>query len=228
MINFHPTHAQLVSFVEGNCAPATALMISAHSDMCPKCSKQINLLQSSIGEQVLLSDDVDLNVNFGSMLANITSLPKAERATASIKASPKIELDGREFTLPRALGRYAQKTSGWSHLLGNIWQASVDIGPVGKADFIYMKKGGKVPEHTHRGNEFTLVIDGEFSDGIADYDTGDFILMNESNTHAPYAEVNDGCLVFSIVDAPLHFTSGIARLLNPFSHLFFKYFPHPR
>jgi putative transcriptional regulator len=29
-------------------------------------------------------------------------------------------------------------------------------------------------------------------------------------------------LVFTIVDQPLHFTAGIARLLNPFSHLFFK------
>lgn len=222
MINFHPTQEQLVDFVEGNCSPSLALVVSAHSDMCSKCKKHIDLLQASIGEDTLEGSEIDVKPNFGSMLADITSLPQAERIAIRNKGLPKIELDGRQFTLPRALGRYVEKTGSWSHLLGNLWQAPVDLGEVGKANFIYMKKGGRVPEHTHRGNELTLVIDGEFSDGLAEYDTGDFIRMNENNTHAPHSEASEGCLVFSIVDAPLHFTSGIARLLNPFSHLFFK------
>jgi putative transcriptional regulator len=67
-----------------------------------------------------------------------------------------------------------------------------------------------------------LVIDGEFSDGIGNYDSGDFMLMNDNHKHTPHSESDEGCLVFSVVDQPLHFTSGIARLLNPFSHLFFK------
>ncbi len=226
MINFHPTQEQLVDFVEGNCSAALALVVSAHIDMCPKCQKQTSILQASIGNQALsidsVTDGADLNVNFGSMIAEITSLPAAEQISVSKREAPTIELDGRKFTLPRALGRYVENTGSWSHLLGNLWQAPVDMGEIGKANFIYMQKGGRVPEHTHRGNEMTLVIDGEFSDGVSDYDTGDFILMNENHVHAPHSEVNEGCLVFSIVDAPLHFTSGIARLLNPFSHLFFK------
>ncbi|MEC7469201.1 MAG: anti-sigma factor, partial [Pseudomonadota bacterium] len=39
---------------------------------------------------------------------------------------------------------------------------------------------------------------------------------------APRSDAPEGCLVFSVVDQPLHFTSGLARLLNPFSHLFFR------
>ena len=93
------------------------------------------------------------------------------------------------------------------------------------------EKGGKktlnrekniVNEHTHRGTEYTLVIDGEFSDGLEKYDTGDFIYMDGDKTHSPKSDASEGCLVFSIVDQPLHFTSGFARLLNPFSHLFFR------
>ncbi|MFT6898372.1 MAG: putative transcriptional regulator, partial [Paraglaciecola sp.] len=110
----------------------------------------------------------------------------------------------------------------WSRLAGKLWHAPVDIGGMGQASFIYMEKGGRVPEHTHRGNEFTLVIDGTFSDGLADYGVGDFTRMDSHNKHVPYSDADDGCLVFTILDKPLHFTSGIARLLNPFSHLFFK------
>ncbi|WJG08406.1 ChrR family anti-sigma-E factor [Aliiglaciecola sp. LCG003] len=225
MINFHPNQLQLIDFVEGNSAPAMALMISAHKDMCPKCRGRIELLESSIGEGIF---EVEAErIDFGTMLSDITKLPAAEQITfdQASRGQPlveSIELDGRQFKLPRTLRRFIAKTGNFSHLLGNLWQAPVDLGPIGKANFIYMQKGGRVPEHTHRGTELTLVINGEFSDGMSDYDTGDFILMGGENTHAPYSEASEGCLVFSIVDAPLHFTSGIARLLNPFSHLFFN------
>ncbi|MDO6693945.1 ChrR family anti-sigma-E factor [Aliiglaciecola sp. 3_MG-2023] len=223
MINFHPSQQQLREFAQGLSAPALSLVISAHADMCPICRKQLAQMER---ESAKALDDARLVgqseqvVDFASMLADITCLPAAE-VPSSNSISRQIELDGRKFTVPRALKRYVEKTGNWSHLLGNLWQAPVDLGPVGKANFIFMQKEGRVPEHTHRGTELTLVIDGEFSDGISHYDTGDFILMDSNNTHAPYSEASEGCLVFTIVDAPLHFTSGIARLLNPFSHLFF-------
>lgn len=223
MINFHPTQQQLSDFAQGLSAPALSLVISAHADMCPQCKRQISQLESA-SAKILVEQPFDRMAeqptDFASMLAEITCLPAAE-GPSNISQSHQIELDGRKFTVPRALKRYVEKTGNWSHLLGNLWQAPVDLGPIGKANFIFMQKQGRVPEHTHRGTELTLVIDGEFSDGISHYDTGDFILMNSENTHAPYSEASEGCLVFTIVDAPLHFTSGIARLLNPFSHLFF-------
>lgn len=219
MIKLHPNTAQLKLFAQGNCNASAALMISAHVDMCPACSNQVNQLQNELCKQSFQepSNDVDMS----SMIADITQLPAAERPVKAVE-SKSLVLDGRSFTLPRALQRYADKTGSWSHLVGKLWQAPVDLGDIGKAHFIYMGQGGKVPEHTHRGNELTLVIDGEFSDGLAHYDTGDFIEMDGSRTHTPHSDADEGCLVFSIVDAPLHFTSGLARLLNPFSHLFFK------
>lgn len=218
MINLHPTHQQLKAFVDGDCDPAMSLVISAHVDMCSHCQAAVKRLQEDASTEAL--SGTSFSPEFESMLADIMTLPGAEAVT--VTEQPKqIELDGKQFTIPRALRRYVDHTGSWSKLLGSIWQAPVDLGPIGKANFIYMEKGGRVPEHTHRGNEMTLVLDGEFSDGHSHYDTGDFILMDQRNTHTPFSEADEGCLVFSIVDKPLHFTSGVARLLNPFSHLFF-------
>ena len=219
MISLHPTQQQLHDFVDGNSVPAMALVVSAHVDMCPECQMHVAAMQESASEEAFKAEAS--SPEFSSMLANITQLPEAERIITQPKPA-HIELEGRTFNLPRPLRRYVSKTGNWSHLLGKVWQAPIDLGPIGKANFIYMEKGGRVPEHTHRGNELTLVVDGEFSDGIANYDSGDFITMNSENTHTPFSEADEGCLVFTIVDQPLHFTSGIARLLNPFSHLFFK------
>ncbi len=231
MINFHPSSEQLRAFATGDLAPALSIMVSAHCDMCPRCMDMVNnmteeLAQESL-EEVAVPNAELLPSAMQSMLADITKLPSSLSADDLINIAQKkdhtnIELDGRKFQLPRTLHRYVNKTGNWSSLVGKLWQAPVDMGTQGVANFIFMGHGGSVPEHTHRGTEYTLVINGEFSDGLNQYDSGDFILMDSSHTHTPQATSHDGCLVFSMVDEPLHFTSGLARLLNPFSHLFFR------
>ncbi|NVK54582.1 MAG: cupin domain-containing protein [Alteromonadaceae bacterium] len=231
MIKFHPKPELLEQFVSGTLSPAESLMVSAHCDMCQYCQGQVEAQTEEFAAHELeleaISEQYD--PQFDVMLANITQQPVAETvysggrmAQSNGQAVATIELDGRKFELPKTLHRLVQKRGNWSSLVGKLWQAPVELGYEGVANFIYMGKGGSVPEHTHRGSEMTLVIDGEFSDGVNDYDTGDFIYLNGEHTHAPHSNSNEGCLVFSIVDQPLHFTSGIARLLNPFSHLFFR------
>lgn len=247
MIKFHPSAQQLRDFVEGTLSPAISLMVSAHCDMCEKCQRFVEVETEKLAAQMVsnanvsASDKVDMSLQFGDMLSQITRLPSSKQENTStdmplaysescdtrtkaksLTGASSIELDGRVFTLPRTLHRYIDKTGNWSSLVGKLWQAPVDLGNQGVANFIFMGSGGSVPEHTHRGTEYTLVIDGEFSDGLSRYDTGDFIFMDGEKTHTPKAEGKEGCLVFSIVDQPLHFTSGLARLLNPFSHLFFR------
>jgi len=247
MIRFHPSAQQLKDFVEGTLSPAISLMVSAHCDVCRKCQRFVEIETESLAAQMVsnanpsASDSAGMSLQFGDMLSQITQLPSSKqnnalmeqptayrepvkkRAALQAQASANtIELDGRVFTLPRTLHRYIDKTGNWSSLVGKLWQAPVDLGNQGVANFIFMGRGGSVPEHTHRGTEYTLVIDGEFSDGLSRYDTGDFIFMDGDKTHTPKSEGKEGCLVFSIVDQPLHFTSGLARLLNPFSHLFFR------
>ncbi|WP_333971818.1 ChrR family anti-sigma-E factor [Alteromonas mediterranea] len=246
MIRFHPSARQLTDFVEGTLSPAISLMVSAHCDMCDKCQRFVEVETERLAKDLVsvvgVGDKLEVSFKLDEMLSQITLLPtapqieskaiKANNAVVSPrnqeanisqrKATNAIELDGRVFTLPRTLHRYIDKTGNWSSLVGKLWQAPVDLGNQGVANFIFMGRGGSVPEHTHRGTEYTLVIDGEFSDGLNRYDTGDFIFMDGEKTHTPKSEDKDGCLVFSIVDQPLHFTSGLARLLNPFSHMFFR------
>lgn len=236
MIKHHPEQTRLTQFVQGNISPAEALIVSAHCDLCVRCSQYVRHETALLASEVFDTPQPDDSLeSYGAMLASITQLPAAETSGAENVAHPDssdivstrklvktIELDGHQFDLPPTLQRIAAKTGNWSGLVGRLWQAPVELNYPGVANFIYMGRGGSVPEHTHRGVEYTLVLDGEFDDGIHHYCTGDFVVMNEDNTHTPHSEHRDGCLVFTLLDEPLHFTSGIARLLNPFSHLFFR------
>lgn len=233
MTKFHPAPEQLSEFAQGALASVESLMISAHCDMCARC-QQVVAQQTVLQAEHALMDTQDDQATKGhsfqddskldSMLESITQLPRAAPSKTSRSGSRKIiELDGRVFTIPRTLRKYVPFMGNWSSLVGKLWQAPVDVGVSGVANFIYIGQGGSIPEHTHRGTEYTLVINGEFSDGLNHYRKGDFIKMNESDIHAPYSDDISGCLIFSILNQPLHFTAGIARLLNPFSHLFFRY-----
>jgi putative transcriptional regulator len=220
MINFHPTDEQIQRFAQGILPAAEALIVSAHCDMCLECNAKLLIESERQASEALVEFEFDPSLDV--MMAEILQQPVPQIDSVSLPLKSSIELDGRSFAVPRALRRYIRKTGNWSSLVGKLWQAPVDLGDIGMAHFIYMEKGGRVPEHTHKGTEHTLVINGEFSDGIAEYDSGDFISLNDGHIHAPLSDASEGCLVFSIVDKPLHFTSGLARLLNPFSHLFFK------
>lgn len=222
MIKYHPSQRQLEEYVAGTCSPAWSLVIAAHVDMCPYCQEEVANLNAQLSNEQLVNETYEeLDLTMTNMMNDIMDLDVSDKLAN--EDEPKwLELDGRRFELPRALGRFVERTDSWSKLVGKLWQAPVDLGEIGKGHFIYMEKGGGVPEHTHRGNELTLVLNGEFEDGQRCFDSGDFILMKDTDTHTPVSTSDDGCLVFSFVEQPLHFTSGLARLLNPFSHLFFK------
>ena len=83
----------------------------------------------------------------------------------------------------------------------------------------HIKAGGKIPEHTHRGTEMTLVLEGGFSDADGRYDRGDFIFRQATDVHAPTALQTEYCICLSVVDAPLKFTNWKYRWMNPFLQL---------
>lgn len=224
MIKSHPNTQQLQQYVAGDLNPAQALIISAHCDMCKHCQQRVEQINASYAQEAFSGAETGIeDPQLKQMMEQILALPAAEKVDNTTDDDlVEIELDGKFFPLPRALKRFAGHTDSWSRLLGKLWQTHVDLGDGLKGHFIYMEKGGNVPEHTHKGQEMTLVLDGEFEDERGLYKTGDFITTDGNVTHTPQSNVNEGCLVFSIVEEPLHFTSGLARLLNPFSHLFFK------
>ncbi|WP_371195754.1 ChrR family anti-sigma-E factor [Glaciecola sp. SC05] len=227
MVRFHPTNQTLVGFADGIIAPNESILVSAHCDLCEQCRSKVLTMTEITAELIFEQDKGSKTANIidnelANMFDAIVSRPSVIPQASVCTTGKSLFIDGKSFKIPPSLQRFSESVGDWSHLVGKLWQAPVSIGGKNLANFIYMERGGSVPEHTHIGNERTLVLNGSFSDGVNEYDTGDYIALNESHTHTPIAALDEGCLVFSIIDEPLHFTSGWARLINPLSHLYFK------
>ncbi|MEM0912913.1 MAG: cupin domain-containing protein, partial [Pseudomonadota bacterium] len=183
MIRHHPLPSMLQEYVAGTLDPATSLMVSAHCDMCPTCDKYARSLAERGGNKLEAEDaDEGLDREFATMMddivANDIEVPHSVRRRVKQEPKSMMEFDGKSFSVPRALRKFVEKDLTWSRYLGRMSHANVSIGGGNLAQFIFMEAGAGVPEHTHKGNEITLVLDGEFCDGLSVYKNGDLTFMN--------------------------------------------------
>ena len=85
-----------------------------------------------------------------------------------------------------------------------------------KTKLFRLQAGRAVPQHTHDGNELTVVLRGAYSDGVGHYYEGDLAVADGSIDHRPKADPGEDCLCLAVTDARLRLTGTFTRLLNPF------------
>lgn len=221
MIKSHPTPELLREFVAGDLPPALALAVSAHIDMCRLCQRQVKAIEQELAEQSLeqAPQFAEMDHALEAMLAGILEQqPQVEKA--SPRYPQHIVWQGKKFRLPRALQKQGAESGRWSQM-GSLWRSRLIQDDSWRTSFLYIEQGGQIPEHSHKGREATLVLSGSFKDDDEIYHEGDFILRDARHTHMPGADQEQACLCFAAVEAPLHFTSGAARLLNPLGRLLY-------
>lgn len=228
MIKYHPTDEMLMAHAVGELSASMAIAVSAHCEMCEQCAKKVAFFTEQAAHQAFDDDDaftdedtlevadrtqtdsIDTNALFSSMLANIISDETVPKTLVTPSPKTEVSVCGETYALPRALRRYHQL--GWSSI-GTISRARLPLNEGDtRASLLHIGMNGSVPSHTHKGTELTLLLGGHFEDEHDSYVPGDFILLDANNHHTP--QTHDGCLCYTVSDAPLHFTKGVSQLLN--------------
>jgi putative transcriptional regulator len=220
MIKHHPNKELLVNFVAGDVPAGIAAAIAIHNQMCPKCQKivaEITELQAEEAlESVALEEGNDeLTFDFDSMIDSITEFSDIELPPSSKEIN--IEVKGQKYTLPKALTNLPM--GSWNGV-GSLARArfALDEGEI-HSSLLQIEAGGSVPAHTHKGFEITVLLDGSFEDEMGRYTKGDFLMLDSNHNHTPFTE--NGCLCYTVSNAPLHFTQGFNKLLNPIGSLIY-------
>ena len=228
MIKYHPTDEMLMAHAVGELTASMAIAVSAHCEMCDQCAKKVALFTEKAAQQAfdaaslndnnteasitdsLNEESVDMDAMFGNMLADIMSDETVPKTLVTPSPQAEISVCGETYALPRALRRYHQL--GWSSI-GTISRARLPLNEGDtRASLLHIGMNGSVPSHTHKGTELTLLLGGHFEDEHDTYVPGDFIVLDGNNHHTP--QTHDGCLCYTVSDAPLHFTKGVSQLLN--------------
>jgi putative transcriptional regulator len=83
-----------------------------------------------------------------------------------------------------------------------------------KASLIRLQQGAAIPQHGHRGTEYTVVLDGSFSDEDGIYHQGDFLMRKAGDKHSPTATTDKDCWCLTALEAPLKFSNPLYELFN--------------
>ena len=220
MANYHPSDELLMSFSAGQMPDALGIIVACHLEKCSHCRQRAFFYERLGGEILMSADDAVVS---SALLDNIlvkldTPEPIAaneSQTVISTATDTKIIKD-----LPRPLHRFVTKAFSelpWSGMTSSLKEFELPFSGNGyTAKFYKISAGKELPVHTHRGHEYTLVLDGSFSDTAGDYHKGDFILADTQTIHQPKAANDGDCICFAVTDAPLKMTGFFGRFLNPF------------
>lgn len=212
MISHHLDDEMLVRYSAGTLAEGWSLGVATHLSLCPVCRGRL-AAYDSIGGYLLECEESDADLDNG-WQAMKRRLEPGQRDNV-------IALQPREKTpaiFPNPLAGYIQKAGGlkWRGLGVGAKQMVIPTSDSTTVVRLLKVPAGKpVPEHSHGGSEFTLVLDGSFSDEISTFRRGDVEYADESVQHTPRAHLDTDCICLAVTDAPLRFKSRLMRLLQP-------------
>lgn len=226
MIKFHPEEAWLKLHAQGELSLSVALGISAHCELCEQCRDKVNGFTEHFAE-VALNNSTSLSVSaavdtileepdWSHMLETITSKEQVHSNLAQ-NAQVQFEVKNQHFYLPKVFRQFSHKS--WQGIGKVSRMRLVNDDDPERASLLHIEAMGEIPEHTHKGHEITLILSGDFEDEFNQYVVGDYLVLDSNHRHSP--KTRQGCLCFTVVDAPLHFTKGMSKLLNPIGELIY-------
>ncbi|WP_104041042.1 ChrR family anti-sigma-E factor [Vibrio hyugaensis] len=214
-MNKHPDNNLLEAYASGSIDAVSGLVVATHLETCSKCRAYVNQLEAAQADVVIESSVMEYDVEFDSMFNDIiTAEPKSD--SIIIKDVARVAVAGKDFKLPKTLSRFSDLVGEWKSYGGKVYSAQIDLGEDARVNLMYISEDVRIPQHTHKGQESTLVLHGGFSDEDGHYEVGDVLVRDASVKHSPFTKVGEDCLCLTVLTEPMIFTQGVARIFNLF------------
>jgi len=211
MLIYHPETEHLIEYVNGSLHPSISLCVSVHLDFCEQCRSHINKLEAIGGALLDKLDDAYVDEN---LLTNIfQQIDFQDTTRAGVVRASMLETDILPSSVKK-LFNYDESQLNWRHHGGKVRSAELLNDKGIKASLIRLQQGANIPQHGHRGTEYTVVLDGSFSDEDGIYHKGDFLIRKPGDKHAPTATTDKDCWCLTALEAPLKFSNPLLEFVN--------------
>jgi putative transcriptional regulator len=205
-ISHHIPEPVLAAYAAGSLGYAFELVVASHVSMCDECRARLGAHEALGG--AVLENGAGQTLSSGLKASVLGRLDEAPAAPARFHRSGI-------FPAPivEALGGQAPR---WRSLGLGVKQCILHEGDAGSVRLLSIPPEQAVPEHSHRGLELTLVLQGSFHDETGEFSVGDVEVADHEVDHIPTAGKGPPCICLAATDAPLRFTSLIPQLTQRF------------
>lgn len=213
MITHHLSDEFLVEYANGSLPAPEALVVGSHLAICTECRDRVETFENV---SAVLMEDGDVEAVSPEALDAVLAMIESP---ADEDPAPLIEFDRATLeVIPPPLRSYLDgslPTLDWKRTGRGIEEVSLAKQGDVRISLLRIRAGQKVPSHTHRGDEFTLVLSGGYTDGDSHFGKGDVSLADSAKDHAPVADADGPCLCLTVRNGAAKLTGPIGRFLNP-------------
>lgn len=220
MIRHHLSDALIHGHAAGTLPEAFGLIVATHVSLCDTCRARV-LAAEAVGGAVLEGTEAEMAPGaLEACLARLGAQDGQAPSGAPVRARPAVRRpEGAPLgALPAPLADYIGGNLSavrWTSLGMGVRQAILPTSKRASARLLYIPAGQAVPDHGHRGQELTLVLQGAFRDETDRFGPGDVEIAGEELNHKPVAEAGMDCICLAATDAPLRFKDWLPRMLQP-------------
>jgi len=213
----HHVHAEiLMSYAAGTSSMPVSLIVASHVTICGKCRKDVQLFEDIGGKVLEESSSIKTKPETLDIM-----LSQLDDIDIEVETSSDIKVNSIFKNIPVVLHKMLPKgntlTEKWKKGIGGIKYFDIDLGESNKnahARMFSIPPGKTLPNHGHEAQEFTLVLEGGFSDKSGDYNAGDIAIEDELNVHSPVADSTEGCVCLTVYEGNLKFKGVLGLILN--------------
>lgn len=201
----------LLAYATGTLPEAFNLIIASHVSLCDDCRAAVESYDAVGGAVMDQSDCVEMSEY--SLAHTLARIETPSRAPATAK---------RQGTFPAPLQDYVGgdlDAVRWKSIGMGIKQAILPTSKEASARLLRIAAGGTMPDHSHRGTEMTLVLQGAFTDEDGRFGRGDIEVADGDVSHTPVADDDIDCICLTVTDAPLEFKGLIPRIAQKFARI---------
>lgn len=205
----------LFDYASGSLAEPLALAVATHLSLKPERRAEYAALNALGG--AMLSQFESVPMEDSALEATLARLDEPEPAQTR---EPAFDARTREM-VPAPLRRYLPRSIdalAWRDVIGGVSEYRFQTGVPGyKTALMRIAPGRAMPQHTHLGEEYTVVLEGAYDDeGGVRLERGDICEASPADRHRPVADPESGCICLIVLDAPLKLTGLLGTVVNPF------------
>ncbi len=208
-ISFHPDIATLMAFSAGTLEEPYTVVVATHLAMCEACREQVKRIDLIGG--AFLTAEPEADMASGSLDRLLAAADDEDVAPVLPPTDSHVPAPIAHH-LPRGLDGVRWRWSGPGVAVADL---PCSRSAKGRLMLLRVEAGRRVPEHSHGGQELTLILQGAYRDRFGRFGTGDIADHDEDVEHQPVAEPGDDCICLVAVDAKLSFRSRLVRTLQP-------------
>lgn len=209
--------AWLAMLSAGTLSPHQQLLLECQAEMRPELQGLLSAGDHIAGALLETAKGAPLSDGFMASLEKRLAPSPAEAPDSRDAGEPAAP---RPDWMPAALESYIRRSRTqlkWRNAGLGVQQARLSRTADGRR--LYLLKalpGTPLPRHSHRGQEWTLLLAGGYKSGPDQYVAGDLHQEDEACTHDLRIDNDGPCIALIADEGRLRFPNPLLRLLQPF------------